>query len=90
MATIGTVSNPQANLVKLGKAGAKRWLGFRPRSRGVVRNPVDHPMGGGEGRTSGGRHQVSPTGVPKGKRTRKCKRTEALRVRRRPEKRKRK
>lgn len=88
MATIGTVSNPQHNLTKLGKAGAKRWKGFRPRSRGVAQNPVDHPMGGGEGRTSGGRHQVSPTGVAKGTRTRSNRRTEKLRVKRRSERRK--
>ncbi|MCK4608639.1 MAG: 50S ribosomal protein L2 [Gammaproteobacteria bacterium] len=71
-ATIGEVSNSEHNLRSLGKAGASRWRGRRPTVRGVVMNPVDHPHGGGEGRTSGGRHPVSPTGVPaKGYRTRK-------------------
>jgi large subunit ribosomal protein L2 len=71
MATIGAVSNPDNQNTNLGKAGRKRWLGIRPTVRGVAMNPVDHPHGGGEGRTSGGRHPVSPWGVPtKGKRTR--------------------
>ena len=71
MATIGAVSNPDNANIKLGKAGRKRWLGKRPEVRGVAMNPVDHPHGGGEGRTSGGRHPVSPWGKPtKGKRTR--------------------
>ena len=71
-ATIGEVSNSEHNLEKLGKAGATRWKGVRPTVRGVVMNPVDHPHGGGEGRTSGGRHPVSPWGVPtKGYKTRK-------------------
>ena len=75
-ATIGQVSNSEHNLEKLGKAGAKRWRGVRPTVRGVVMNPVDHPHGGGEGRTSGGRHPVTPWGVQtKGKRTRTNKRT---------------
>lgn len=75
-ATIGQVSNNEHNLEKLGKAGARRWLGVRPTVRGVVMNPVDHPHGGGEGRTSGGRHPVTPWGVQtKGKRTRTNKRT---------------
>ena len=75
-ATIGQVSNSEHNLEKLGKAGARRWLGVRPTVRGVVMNPVDHPHGGGEGRTSGGRHPVTPWGVQtKGKRTRTNKRT---------------
>jgi len=76
-ATIGQVANVEHNLEKLGKAGAKRWRGVRPTVRGVAMNPVDHPHGGGEGRTSGGRHPVTPWGVPtKGKRTRKNKRTD--------------
>lgn len=76
-ATLGEVSNSEHNLASLGKAGAKRWRGIRPTVRGVAMNPVDHPHGGGEGRTSGGRHPVSPTGIPaKGYKTRKNKRTE--------------
>ncbi len=75
-ATIGQVANTEHNLEKLGKAGAKRWRGVRPTVRGVAMNPVDHPHGGGEGRTSGGRHPVTPWGQPtKGKRTRTNKRT---------------
>lgn len=75
-ACIGEVSNSENNLRSLGKAGAKRWRGIRPTVRGVAMNPVDHPHGGGEGRTSGGRHPVSPSGVPtKGYKTRKNKRT---------------
>lgn len=75
-ACIGEVSNSEHNLRSLGKAGAARWRGIRPTVRGVAMNPVDHPHGGGEGRTSGGRHPVSPTGVPaKGYKTRKNKRT---------------
>jgi large subunit ribosomal protein L2 len=75
-ATIGQVSNTEHNLEKLGKAGAKRWRGVRPTVRGVAMNPVDHPHGGGEGRTSGGRHPVTPWGQQtKGKRTRSNKRT---------------
>lgn len=86
-ATIGTVSNGEHSLRKLGKAGAKRWRGVRPTVRGVVMNPVDHPHGGGEGRTSGGRHPVTPWGVPtKGYKTRRNKRTEHLIVRRRNKK----
>jgi large subunit ribosomal protein L2 len=81
-AVIGEVSNSEHNLRSLGKAGAKRWRGWRPTVRGVAMNPVDHPHGGGEGRTSGGRHPVSPTGVPtKGKKTRKNKRTSKMIVR---------
>ena len=81
-ATIGEVSNAEHNLVKLGKAGARRWRGVRPTVRGVAMNPVDHPHGGGEGRTSGGRHPVSPWGVPtKGHKTRRNKRTNKLIVR---------
>jgi large subunit ribosomal protein L2 len=84
MATIGAVSNPDQKNVKLSKAGRNRWLGKRPSVRGVAMNPVDHPHGGGEGRTSGGRHPVTPWGKPtKGARTRSNKRTDALIVRRR-------
>ena len=76
-ATIGTVSNADKKNVKLGKAGRKRWLGFRPKVRGVAKNPVDHPHGGGEGKTSGGRHPVSAWGKPtKGFKTRNNKRTD--------------
>jgi large subunit ribosomal protein L2 len=83
-ATIGEVGNTEHNLRKLGKAGAKRWRGVRPTVRGVAMNPVDHPHGGGEGRTSGGRHPVTPWGVPtKGKKTRSNKRTSNMIVRRR-------
>ena len=84
MATVGAVSNPDQKNIKLGKAGRKRWLGKRPSVRGVAMNPIDHPHGGGEGRTSGGRHPVTPWGKPtKGKRTRRNKRTDALIMRRR-------
>jgi large subunit ribosomal protein L2 len=87
MATIGAVSNPDQQNIKLGKAGRKRWLGKRPSVRGVAMNPIDHPHGGGEGRSSGGRHPVTPWGKPtKGKRTRKNKRTDALIMRRRRKK----
>ena len=83
-ATLGEVSNAEHSLRKLGKAGAARWRGVRPTVRGVAMNPVDHPHGGGEGRTSGGRHPVSPWGTPtKGYKTRKNKRTDKLIVRRR-------
>ena len=83
-ATLGEVGNSEHSLRKIGKAGAKRWLGIRPTVRGVVMNPVDHPHGGGEGRTSGGRHPVSPWGLPtKGYKTRNNKRTEQFIVRRR-------
>jgi large subunit ribosomal protein L2 len=86
-ATIGEVSNSEHSLRKLGKAGAARWRGVRPTVRGVAMNPVDHPHGGGEGRTSGGRHPVSPWGTPtKGYKTRKNKRTDDLIVRRRRKK----
>jgi large subunit ribosomal protein L2 len=85
MATVGMVSNSDHANTKLGKAGRKRWLGWRPHVRGVAMNPVDHPHGGGEGRTSGGRHPVTPWGVPtKGKKTRKKnKPTDRLIMRRR-------
>jgi large subunit ribosomal protein L2 len=83
-ATIGEVSNSEHSLRSLGKAGASRWRGIRPTVRGVAMNPVDHPHGGGEGRTSGGRHPVSPWGTPtKGYKTRKNKRTDKLIVRKR-------
>lgn len=86
-ATIGEVSNSEHNLRSLGKAGATRWRGVRPTVRGVAMNPVDHPHGGGEGRTSGGRHPVSPWGVPsKGYKTRSNKRTDNMIVRRRNKK----
>ncbi len=86
-ATVGEVSNHEHNLRKLGKAGATRWRGVRPTVRGVAMNPVDHPHGGGEGRTSGGRHPVSPWGVPtKGHKTRSNKRTDKFIVRRRNKK----
>jgi large subunit ribosomal protein L2 len=77
MATVGAVSNPDHGNINLGKAGRKVWLGKRPHNRGVAMNPVDHPHGGGEGRTSGGRHPVSPWGKPtKGKKTRSNKSTD--------------
>jgi large subunit ribosomal protein L2 len=81
-ATLGAAGNAEHNLRKLGKAGASRWRGVRPTVRGVVMNPVDHPHGGGEGRTSGGRHPVSPWGTPtKGFKTRSNKRTDRFIVR---------
>ncbi len=73
MATIGEVGNPEHELAKLGKAGKSRWLGRRPKVRGVAMNPVDHPLGGGEGKASGGRPPVSPWGRPEGRKTRKKK-----------------
>jgi large subunit ribosomal protein L2 len=83
-ATIGEVSNSEHNLEKIGKAGAQRWRGVRPTVRGVAMNPVDHPHGGGEGKTSGGRHPVSPWGTPtKGYKTRKNKSTDKFIVRKR-------
>lgn len=86
-ATIGEVGNGEHSLRKLGKAGATRWRGIRPTVRGVAMNPVDHPHGGGEGRTSGGRHPVSPWGTPtKGYKTRSNKRTDGMIVRRRSKK----
>ncbi len=86
-ATLGEVSNSEHSLRQLGKAGASRWRGIRPTVRGVVMNPVDHPHGGGEGRTSGGRHPVTPWGMPtKGYKTRKNKRTDKFIVRRRGQK----
>ena len=86
-ATVGQVGNLDHENAKIGKAGRKRWLGRRPTVRGVVMNPVDHPHGGGEGRTSGGRHPVTPWGVPtKGKKTRNNPRTDDQIVRRRSRK----
>jgi large subunit ribosomal protein L2 len=86
-ATVGEVGHGEHNLRKLGKAGAKRWRGVRPTVRGVAMNPVDHPHGGGEGKTSGGRHPVSPWGTPtKGYKTRANKRTDHMIVRRRKKK----
>jgi large subunit ribosomal protein L2 len=83
-ATLGTVSNQENNLKSIGKAGANRWRGKRPTVRGVAMNPIDHPHGGGEGRTSGGRHPSTPWGVPtKGYKTRKNTRSDNLIVRRR-------
>ncbi|CAK0750629.1 50S ribosomal subunit protein L2 [Azospirillaceae bacterium] len=87
MATIGAVSNPDQGNINLGKAGRNRWLGKRPAVRGVAMNPIDHPHGGGEGRTSGGRHPVTPWGKPtKGKKTRNNKKTDRLILRRRQQK----
>ena len=84
LATVGAVSNPDNQNTVVGKAGRKRWLGRRPVVRGVVMNPVDHPHGGGEGKTSGGRHPVTPWGKPtKGKKTRKNKATDKFIIRRR-------
>jgi len=86
-ATVGQVGNIDHENVSFGKAGRKRWLGRRPHNRGVVMNPVDHPMGGGEGRSSGGRHPTTPWGVPtKGYKTRNNKRTQKMIVRRRKQK----
>src|SRR5688572_7007983 len=85
-ATVGEVGNAEAELVSIGKAGRARWKNKRPSVRGVAMNPVDHPLGGGEGKSSGGRHPVSPWGKPEG-RTRKKKQSDALIVRRRGKKR---
>jgi large subunit ribosomal protein L2 len=86
-ATVGQVGNLDHENVSIGKAGRNRWLGWKPHNRGVTMNPVDHPMGGGEGRTSGGRHPTTPWGVPtKGYKTRNNKRTERMIVRRRNKK----
>jgi large subunit ribosomal protein L2 len=83
IATIGAVSNPDHKNRSIGKAGRNRWLGWKPCVRGVAMNPIDHPHGGGEGRTSGGRHPVTPWGLPtKGKKTRKNKRTSKFIIRR--------
>jgi large subunit ribosomal protein L2 len=84
MATIGQLGNTEHENISLGKAGRSRWLGRRPKVRGVAMNPVDHPHGGGEGKTSGGRHPVSPWGVPtKGYKTRKNRRTDRFIVKKR-------
>jgi large subunit ribosomal protein L2 len=84
MATVGAVSNPDQQNIVIAKAGRSRWLGIRPTTRGVAMNPIDHPHGGGEGRTSGGRHPVTPWGKPtKGKKTRHNKATDGFIVRRR-------
>jgi len=86
-ATIGQVGNLNSENISIGKAGRKRWLGIRPTVRGVAMNPIDHPHGGGEGRTSGGRHPVSPWGVPtKGYKTRNNKRTQRFIIKRRGKK----
>ncbi|MEX1279679.1 MAG: 50S ribosomal protein L2 [Acidimicrobiia bacterium] len=85
-ATIGQVGNTEAELVKLGKAGRNRWKGVRPQTRGVAMNPVDHPLGGGEGRTSGGRHPVSPWGKPEGRTRKRNKYSDGDIVRRRGKK----
>ncbi len=83
-ATVGQVGNAEIINIRIGKAGKSRWLGRRPKVRGVAMNPIDHPHGGGEGKTAGGRHPVSPWGLPtKGYKTRNNKRTERFRVRRR-------
>ena len=88
VATIGVLSNPDQKNIKIGKAGRSRWLGIRPHTRGVVKNPVDHPHGGGEGKSAGGRHPVSPTGQSaKGLKTRDNKRTDKFIIRRRKKKR---
>jgi large subunit ribosomal protein L2 len=84
LATIGAVSNPDQQNVKIGKAGRNRWMGWRPSVRGTAMNPIDHPHGGGEGRTKGGRHPVTPWGKPtKGAKTRHNKQTDRLIIRRR-------
>jgi large subunit ribosomal protein L2 len=85
-ATIGQVGNTEAELIKIGKAGRNRWKGVRPQSRGVAMNPVDHPLGGGEGRSSGGRHPVSPWGKPEGRTRKKNKASDQYIVRRRTKK----
>ena len=87
MATIGVLSNPDQKNIKIGKAGRSRWLGIRPHTRGVVKNPVDHPHGGGEGKSAGGSHPVSPKGQSaKGLKTRDNKRTDKFIIRRRKKK----
>jgi len=81
--TLGEVGNPEAELVSVGKAGRNRWKGVRPQTRGVAMNPVDHPLGGGEGKSSGGRHPVSPWGKPEGRTRTRHKPSDAMSVRRR-------
>ena len=85
-ASVGQVGNPEAELIKGGKAGKSRWKGVRPQSRGVAMNPVDHPLGGGEGKSSGGRHPTSPWGKPEGRTRKKHKQSDKLIVRRRTKK----
>jgi len=85
-ATVGQVGNSESELVKIGKAGRNRWKGKRPQSRGVAMNPVDHPLGGGEGKASGGRHPASPWGKPEGRTRRKHKSSDRMIVRRRTKK----
>jgi len=82
-ATVGEVGNAEADLVKVGKAGRNRWKGVRPQTRGVAMNPVDHPLGGGEGKSSGGRHPVSPWGKPEGRTRKSNKKSDSMIVRRR-------
>jgi large subunit ribosomal protein L2 len=82
-ATVGEVGNTEHGLISLGKAGRNRWKGRRPHTRGVAMNPVDHPLGGGEGKSSGGRHPVSPWGKKEGRTRKKNKASDALIVRRR-------
>jgi large subunit ribosomal protein L2 len=82
-ATVGEVGNSEAELISLGKAGRNRWKGVRPQTRGVAMNPVDHPLGGGEGKSSGGRHPVSPWGKPEGRTRKKDKPSQKLIIRRR-------
>ena len=82
-ATVGSVGNAEADLIKIGKAGRNRWKGVRPQTRGVAMNPVDHPLGGGEGKTSGGRHPVSPWGKPEGRTRKKNTQSNDMIIRRR-------
>ena len=82
-ATLGEVGNAEAELISIGKAGRNRWKGVRPQPRGVAMNPVDHPLGGGEGKTSGGRHPVSPWGQPEGRTRRRHRPSDQLIIRRR-------
>ena len=82
-ATVGSVGKAEADLIKIGKAGRNRWKGVRPQTRGVAMNPVDHPLGGGEGKTSGGRHPVSPWGKPEGRTRKKNKQSNDMIIRRR-------
>ncbi|MGC9963545.1 MAG: 50S ribosomal protein L2 [Acidimicrobiales bacterium] len=82
-ATLGEVGNAEAELISIGKAGRNRWKGVRPQTRGVAMNPVDHPLGGGEGKTSGGRHPVSPWGQPEGRTRRRHRPSDQLIIRRR-------
>ena len=81
--TVGEVGNAEAELISIGKAGRNRWRGVRPQTRGVAMNPVDHPLGGGEGKSSGGRHPVSPWGKPEGRTRPRKKQSDQLIVRRR-------